>query len=291
MLLGFPEYASQAARLAATLGRRHAVVDVHRFPDGESRVTLPATLPERVILCRSLDRPNDKLIELLLAAEAARELGARHLALVAPYLCYMRQDAAFHPGEAVSQRTIGGLLGRCFDALVTVDPHLHRTRELSEAVPAARTAALSAAHAAGAFLRARAREALLLGPDRESEQWVAAAAEAAGLPFAVCTKTRRGDREVGIELPGIDLAGRAVVLVDDVASSGATLAAAAREGGARGAASVSAFVTHAVFAPGAEARLGDAGIREVWSSDSVPHRTNAVPLAAILADGLARLGV
>ena len=61
-------------------------------------------LPDRVILCRSLDRANDKLVELLLAAEAARASGASRLTLVAPYLCYMRQDKAFEPGEVVSQK-------------------------------------------------------------------------------------------------------------------------------------------------------------------------------------------
>ncbi|HVC13130.1 MAG TPA: ribose-phosphate diphosphokinase [Burkholderiales bacterium] len=291
MLLGFPEYGPQATRLAERLGLRHATVDVHRFPDGESRVTLPAALPEHVLVCRSLDRPNDKLIELLLTAEAALELGARHLTLVAPYLCYMRQDIAFHPGEAVSQYIVGRFLARCFEVVVTVDPHLHRTAQLSDAVPAQRSAALRAAQAAGAFLRSRPRDTLLLGPDRESEQWVAAAAAAAGLPYGVCAKTRSGDREVRIEPPAIDLAGRPVVLVDDIASSGATLAVAAQACRKRGAAQVSAFVTHAVFAHGAEPRMRDAGIEEIWSSDSVPHATNAVPLAPVLADGLERLGV
>ncbi|HVB48511.1 MAG TPA: ribose-phosphate pyrophosphokinase-like domain-containing protein [Burkholderiales bacterium] len=114
MLLGFPEYGPQAARLAERLGLRHAALDVHRFPDGESRVTLPATLPERVLVCRSLDRPNDKVIELLLTAEGALELGARPLTPVAPDLCNMRQDIAFHPGEAVSQHIVGRFLARCF---------------------------------------------------------------------------------------------------------------------------------------------------------------------------------
>ncbi len=291
MLLGFPEYGPQAAGLAERLGRRHATVDVHRFPDGESRVTLPAVLPERVVVCRSLDRPNDKLIELLLTAEAARKLGARHLTLVAPYLCYMRQDIAFHPGEAVSQRIVGHFLARCFDVVVTVDPHLHRTTRLADAVPAQRSAALRAAEAAGAFLRSRLHDALLLGPDRESEQWVAAAAGVARLPYGVCAKTRSGDQEVRIEPPDIDLSRRTVVLVDDIASSGSTLAAAAQACRKRGAAHVSAFVTHAVFAQGAEPRMRHAGIEAIWSSDSVPHATNAVPLAPVLAQGLERLGV
>ncbi len=90
MLLGFDEYKEQAEALAEALGMPCRIVGKHRFPDGENKITLPSSLPEHVILCRSLDHPNEKLLELLLAAETARELGARVVTLVAPYLCYMR---------------------------------------------------------------------------------------------------------------------------------------------------------------------------------------------------------
>src|SRR5512134_2269650 len=102
MILAFPDYLEQAQALASHLNAPLAEVKVHRFPDGESFVELPAPLPELVIVCRSLNQPNDKLIELLLCASTARELGARRLSLVAPYLCYMRQDFANRPGVAIS---------------------------------------------------------------------------------------------------------------------------------------------------------------------------------------------
>jgi ribose-phosphate pyrophosphokinase len=79
----------------------------HSFPDGEFRLTLPKPLPPRVVLLRGLQQPNAKLAALLIAAPTARECGARHLTLVAPYLSYMRQDMEFNPGEAVSQRHVG----------------------------------------------------------------------------------------------------------------------------------------------------------------------------------------
>ena len=120
LVLGFPEGEVQARALAEAAGLPYAGVAVHRFPDGESRVRLPPELPERLVIYRSLDHPNDKLVELALAAAAARELGARDLSLVAPYLCYMRQDKAFVPGEAVSQRIVGALLAGWIGMLVTV---------------------------------------------------------------------------------------------------------------------------------------------------------------------------
>lgn len=287
LVLGFPDYREQARRLAVAAALPHADVALHRFPDGESRVRLPARLPGHVILCRSLDRPNDKLVELELAAATAMQLGAKRLTLVAPYLCYMRQDTAFHAGEAVSQRIVGQLLARHFDTLITVDPHLHRTRSLDAAVPVRRAIALSAAPAMAERLRGHGDRPLLIGPDEESAQWVAAIARPAGLDHTVARKRRLGDRSVVVELPDRDYRARAVVLIDDVVSTGETLCDAARGLAARGAHVVDALVTHALFAPGTTERLREAGIRHIASSDSITHASNALALAGLLASALA----
>jgi ribose-phosphate pyrophosphokinase len=289
MLLGFDDYARQASRLAETLGAPMHIVERHRFPDDEIRMTLPPKLPDRVVICRSLDRPNEKLVELLLTARTARELGAESLTLVAPYLCYMRQDKAFHPGEAVSQEIIGRLLADLFDNVITVDPHLHRVRELSQAVPARNALALSAASLMAEFLRGRVDDPVLLGPDEESEQWVASVAAADRWNCGVCSKARLGDEAVEIELPEIDLRGRSVVLVDDVASSGQTLLAAARKCLARDALRVDVLVTHALFVGDAQTRMHQAGVRHLWSTDSVTHDSNVIPLRGLLADATAGL--
>jgi ribose-phosphate pyrophosphokinase len=283
LVLGFPDCMAMATAIATELGAPCAAVEIHAFPDGESRVRLPVDLPHQVVLCRSLDHPNDKLVELLLTARCARELGVRQLTLIAPYLCYMRQDAAFQPGEAVSQRIVGDFLASMVDTLVSADPHLHRVQTLAEAVPARRAVAVSAAPLMGAFLAGRDPAQLLVGPDSESEQWVTEVARLAGLEFAVAQKTRRGDRSVDIRLPARDFAGRATVLVDDVASSGRTLAVAARALREAGASRVDVLVTHALFAGDAMATLLDAGVDEVWSSDSISHPSNRFSLAPALA--------
>jgi ribose-phosphate pyrophosphokinase len=283
LVLGFPEYETQARALAAALQAPCTAVEVHRFPDGESRVRLPTGLPEHTVLYRSLDHPNEKLVELMLAARCARELGARRVTLVAPYLCYMRQDVAFRPGEAVSQRIVGQLLADISDSVITADPHLHRVSSLEEAIPAGRAIAVSAAPVMGSFLAARSSRALLVGPDRESEQWVGTVAGAAGLPYVVADKTRRGDRDVNIHLPDRDYAGLETVLVDDLASTGRTLAGAARALREAGAARVDVLVSHALFVGDALEILLQSGVSEVWSSDSVSHPSNAFSLAPQLA--------
>lgn len=283
IVLGFEDYEQPARRLAHCAGLAYAGIDIHAFPDGESRVRLPERLPPHVVLCRSLDHANSKLIELELAAATALELGAERLTLVAPYLCYMRQDRAFHPGEAVSQRIVGRLLARHLDGLITVDPHLHRTHRLETAVPVRRAIALSAAPVIAAWLARRGDAPLLIGPDAESEQWVRAIAAPSNLEYGVAAKRRLGDRNVQVELPGLKYDSRSVVLVDDVASTGETLAEAARQLIESGARAVSALVTHALFAGDALARLRHAGIAGIYSTDSIPHASNTLHLAQMLA--------
>ena len=198
LLLAFDDETRLAAPLAAALGVPLRWIERHRFPDGESKLKLPAELPPRVALLRGLHRPNHKLAELMIVAPAARELGAAQLTLVCPYLAYMRQDMAFSPGEAVSQRHIGVALAAWFEQVITVDPHLHRVQTMDEVLPGRRGQALSAAPLLGAWAARHARRPILLGPDDEAAQWVRAAAEAQGLQHATCTKHRSGDREVEV---------------------------------------------------------------------------------------------
>jgi ribose-phosphate pyrophosphokinase len=290
LVLHFDDEAGLATALARELGWDCAAIRCHRFPDGELKLTLPARLPARVSLVRGLHQPNEKLAALMLAAPAARELGARSLGLVAPYLAYMRQDMAFSPGEAVSQRHLGHALAAWFDSVLTVDPHLHRVATMDDVVPGRRGLAVSAAALLGAHVAAQVGSALLLAPDEEATQWVQAAAQAQGLDHAVCHKQRHGDHEVDVALPGTEVRGRAVVLMDDVASTGRTLVAAARGALARGAASVDVAVTHGLFVADALAQVRGAGVRHVWSTDCVPHETNAVSVVPLLAAGVRALG-
>ncbi len=286
LLLGFPEYAAPARSLANWLKLPYATIELHRFPDGESKVKLPASLPASLILCRSLNQPNDKLIELLLSAETARAAGVRQLILVAPYLCYMRQDIAFSPGEAVSQGIIAAWLARLFDGVITVDPHLHRINSLTEVMPNTHAVSLSADKLIAALLQSRTRHPLLVGPDSESRQWVARIAAHAGCDFIIAEKQRLSDHEVRITLPPGELRGRTAVIIDDIASTGRTLAATATLLREAGAAAVHCCITHALFAENAEQELQQASVQEIWSSDSIPHASNAFSLAPLLAEAI-----
>jgi ribose-phosphate pyrophosphokinase len=288
LILAFPAYQIQADRLAAETGYRVSSVASHYFPDEESLVCLPPELPEHVIFFCSLDRPNEKLVELGFAAATARELGAQHLTLVAPYLCYMRQDKAFQEGQAISQRIVGNWLGDWFDTIITVDAHLHRIRSLNDVIGPAKAYNLSAAQLWLDLLRQRVDQPILMGPHQESRQWVKKIADATGFNYAVAYKQRLGDRTVQIQLPEISVADRTVILVDDVVSSGHTLAVIADLLEKAGAVHIECLITHALFINSAEQLLHNSGITQIISSDSIPHSSNGVYLAPLLAETLSR---
>jgi ribose-phosphate pyrophosphokinase len=283
-----PTAINDAERLATRLGMPLHRIDVHSFPDGELRVTV-APASATAIVYAPLDQPNDKLLVLLFAAEALRREGARRLVLTAPYLCYMRQDAAFHKGEAINQKVIGSLLAGSFDRVITVDAHLHRTRNIEDVFPGIESDDLSAMPAIAHALRGSgiSRETVVTGPDEESRSWVRDLAARLGLAHAVGRKSRRDDRSVEIAFDSSgSFKGRPALFVDDIVSSGGTLVACTKALLAAGAIAVDAVVTHALFPSQMTQSFRDAGVRSIRSTTSVPHPTNAIALDAILTDAL-----
>ncbi|WDE01961.1 ribose-phosphate diphosphokinase [Thalassomonas actiniarum] len=283
MVLGFDDYWQGANTLAAELDLPCDKVAVHHFPDGESKITVPAELPETVIICRSLHRPNEKLLELILAAETARGMGAKRLLLAAPYLCYMRQDIAFQPGEAVSQKIIGQLLAQYFDDVITVDPHLHRIDTLKQAVPATHALSLKATEPMAQYLRRNFTNPVIVGPDEESRQWVSAVAAIYDWEFYIAEKQRFDDHQVQVSLQALTLDGRDLVIIDDIASTGGTLVQAARQLRMFNPASLSVIVTHAFFIGNAMTELKKAGVHNIWSSDAIPHQSNVFSVITVVA--------
>ena len=265
-------------------------LETRRFPDGETYVRLLADVDGRsVVLVCTLDRPDEKTLRLLFAAHAARDLGAARIGLVAPYLGYMRQDKRFRSGEAITSSAYGKLLSSAIDWIVTVDPHLHRRASMSE-VYSIPVAVCHAAPKLSAWIREQLPNALVVGPDVESEQWVRAVAVDAGVPFVVLEKTRRGDRDVEIRFPDLEQwRGRTPVLVDDIISSGRTMEVAIRQLVALGFAAPVVLGVHGVFADDAFERLRAAGAARIVSTNSVPHASSAVDLSDVMASAIAGL--
>lgn len=286
LLLPLPGNEAFAARLAAAGGFDTAALEARRFPDGERYVRIGSDVKGRVVdLICTLSQPDEKFLTLAFVAEAVRDLGAVSVNLVAPYLAYMRQDARFRPGEAVTSRTFARLLSGLIDRLVTVDPHLHRVGRLEEiySVPCD---VLHAAELLGTWVRRETTSPLIVGPDSESLQWAAAIASQAGAPCVVLEKQRYGDRDVRVSLPDLRrYAGLRPVLVDDMASSGRTLLAAAEGLRSQGFGAPVVLVVHPLFAGDALERLRMVA-EQVVSTDTIEHPTNGIGVAPLIVERL-----
>ena len=266
-------------RLPAAQGR----LQTRSFPDGESYLQVVTEVKGRhCFVLSDLSDPNDKFLPLVFLCETLRDLGAASVGLVAPYLCYMRQDRRFVEGEAVTSRIFAGLVSRQFDWLVTVDPHLHRYESLDEiySIP---SRVVQGAPALSQWLLGES-DVFLVGPDAESEQWVSRIAELSGHPYVIGEKIRRGDRDVSISLPPLsDLGEKTAVIIDDVISSGHTVLECMRALQEKGIKKIDCACIHGIFAGGIDQTLLDNGLGRLVSCNTIVHSSNSLDISALLA--------
>lgn len=284
ILVPFPEMKALSRSLAPALNADLCPLDWHRFPDDESLITLSGDMEGADVAVLATLRDADRLaLPLRFAAETARELGARNVGLIAPYLGYMRQDRRFRGGQAVSAKLFAGFLAESFDRLVTVDPHLHRIERLEEVftIPAVRVAS---APLLAEWIRINLPDAVLLGPDSESQQWVAEVARLAARPYEVLGKIRAGDLQVDVSVPERAILHRGTpVILDDIASSGRTMARTVERLIAAGTGSPVCLAIHAIFAEGAHDVIMSAGAARIVTTDTIPHPSNVIGTAGVLA--------
>lgn len=289
LVLGLPGFEDAASRLADTIGGEVASSTIRRFPDGETYVRIDDDVAGRdVSVVCSLNNPDAKLTRLFLAAETLMDLGAERVGLVAPYLAYLRQDIRFKAGEGISSRYIGEWLSSAFDWLVCVEPHLHRYDSLDEvySIPATR---VSAAEPMANWVQREVERPILVGPDSESEQWVSEVASKAGLPHVILEKQRRGDRDVTITIPELNRwNAHTPVLVDDIISTGRTMAETARGLVEQGLSAPVCLAVHGLLGEGALEGLREAGVQDVATTNTVEGETTDIDVWPEIAEAVVR---
>lgn len=284
-LIAIPGSDACADLIAQRLRAPRCGLEHRRFPDGETYLRVLGDVKGADVgVVAQLRDPDAHIPGLLFLADTLRDLGALRVGLVTPYLPYMRQDARFHPGEAITSVSFARLLSAAFDWLVTVDPHLHRHASLGEiyTVPAE---VVPSAPAIAAWVQMHVKRPHIIGPDEESEQWVSEVAGYIGCPHTVLRKSRHGDRSVSLSVPDLAaLHGHTPVLVDDIISSAHTMAEAVRALRANGSAPPVCVGVHALFAAGAFELLSAAGAASVVTCNTVPHASNAIDVMGAVGE-------
>ena len=268
------------ARIAGHLGAGVAETSFSRFPDGEISLRT-GPLDEATVVVGSL-LSGDSLVELLLLIDAC---SGSKVTLVVPYLGYARQDRAFQPGEPVSARAIARALSPGVSRVITVN--VHKDTVLSHfTVPAS---GVDLAPDVGDYIATLGLdEPLILAPDKGAGSFAAAVASRGGWEHDHLEKTRVSGTEVRMEPLGRGPWKGDVVLVDDIISTGGTLATASRMLLDQGAKGVHAVCVHGLFAGTALSLLRSAGIGHIAASDTIESGESRYSAAGAIARAIAR---
>ncbi|MFH1439008.1 MAG: ribose-phosphate diphosphokinase [Candidatus Woesearchaeota archaeon] len=283
IILAFPYSKELGKKLAVRLNAEFSVVDIKYFPDREKLVQIKADVKnKKAIVVNSLYEPDEKIIDLCLTAATLKDLGARQITLVAPYLGYMRQDKRFHKGESISSKIIAKIITPFFSKLITIDPHLHRYKSLNT-IYKLKTKVLTANSLVADYIKKYYNDVIIIGPDEESYQWAANVAKAVGVKVTVAKKTRLSSRKVMIELKDkIKLRGKTVVIVDDIISTGHTMIEVVKNIKKQKPKMVVCIGVHGLFVENAYKKLKDIGVDKIVTTNCIPHKTNDIDVSPIL---------
>lgn len=260
---------------------------VRDFPDKETYIKIDEIVQGKdIVMIDSLDRPNEKILPLLFIANTAREMGARQIGLVSPYLAYMRQDTRFNPGEAITSRYFGKLISSHFDWLLTVDPHLHRHKNLNE-IYAIQASVIQSGSEISKWILKNVERPVLIGPDVESEQWVSGIAKGCNAPYVILKKIRKSDREVEISMPDMNnYISYVPVLMDDIISTGHTMIETINHLKKEKMREPVCIGVHAIFADNSYEKLKNLGVKKIVTCNTIYHPSNEIDLSTSISSGV-----
>src|SRR3989338_537110 len=288
ILLSFDYSLSLAKEISKIKKLPIFIVNKTTLPDQETIITIPTQVKNaEVILIASLNEPNQKLIDIIFTCEACKNNSAQKITLIAPYLCYMRKDRQFKRGQGISAKIIAQLLSRYIDKLITIDPHLHRIKKLSQ-VYTTKTVTLTAIKNIENYIRKNYKSPFIIGPDGESYQWAKTIADNIGAKAIILNKVRYSGTKVKIyttkELEQIPKTQK-IIIIDDIISSGVTLLYIGKFFRNKGYNNLAAIVVHGIFADNCYPKLKKY-YKEIITTNTIVHKTNKISVADIIAEKL-----
>lgn len=273
-----------AGALARKLRAKYSPLTISSFPDGDIYLKFNTDLKgKKLVIVQSFQPHSDmSLFEIIFAAHTAKDLGAKKVILAAPYLAYMRQDKRFHPGEAVSSRIMAKLLNNAVDKIITVDPHIHRYRSLKDifTIPAKK---LTTNMLIADYIKKQFKNEVIIGPDWESYQWAEVIAKRIRVDATVLKKTRFTARHVKMKMiKPVPIKGKNVVIIDDIISTGHTIAEATKQAKKMGAKTVTAIGVHGLFVENALDKMKKAGVDKVITTNCIEHKSNRIDVTPLI---------
>jgi len=277
-IIGGTASKSVAEDLAQILKAKILDVDLKRFPDDELYVRIQDDVKNKELIIVQTTYPDPNIVELFLLQNAAKESGAKKITVVIPYYGYARQDTKFKEGEAISAKALAKLISINADKVITVDPHKEYILDFFSK-PAH---SCSAVPEIAKYLIEKKID-MVLAPDKGAVDRAKKASEIINCDFDYMEKTRIDGNTIEIKPKNLDSENKNVAIIDDIVSTGGTMAKSIKELKSQGAKKVFVACTHGLFAGNAIEKLTTAGCTQIISSDTIISKYSKVKIAPAIA--------
>jgi len=258
------------ASLAKTISKR--------FPDDELYIRILDDVSGEDVIIVQTTYPDSNIVELFLLQNAVREAGAKEVTVVTPYLGYGRQDKKFGDGEPISAKAIASLISLNADKVVTVDPHKQHILDFFT-IPAF---SCSAVPELAIYLKEKDID-MVLAPDKGALDRAKQASSIIDCDFDYMEKTRIDGATVEIKPKNLEAQNKNVAIIDDIISTGGTMAKSIKELKKHGAKKIFVACTHGLFAAEAVKKLVSAGCNEIISTDTIKSDFSKVKIAPCIS--------
>ena len=278
IIIGGTASHTTAQTIAQELNASFASVILKRFPDGEAYVRITDNVKGQDVVIVQTTYPDENIIELFLLQDAVRQAGAKTITVVIPYYGYSRQDKQFNDGEPISARTIAKHIELNADTVITIDPHKEHILDFFSITSVSASAIPSIAK----YLVDHHVD-FLLAPDKGALPNVKKACALVGCDYDYMEKTRIDGHTVEIKPKQVDVCGKHVAIIDDIISTGGTMAKSIEQLKKQGATKVSAACTHGLFIGDAIDKLTKAGCDDIIATDTIQNQYSKVSIAPCIA--------
>ena len=282
-----PASSNLGTRIGSLLGASVVNMEYKHFPDGELYIRFADDISdEDVVIVQTTGPPQDSnFLHLLLLIDAARDLGAKAIIVVVPYVAYGRQETRYRAGEAISSDTVFKLIRKLgIDLFITINFH---NPKLLEGINNNFMNLSAMPSLANYMKKYNLSNVFSLAPDDGALEFVKVTSRILGGNYGWLEKNRnKVTGEVNFKLEMFDVKGKDAIVFDDIISTGSTMIYAVKALKEQGARRVYAACVHPLLIGDAGGRILQGGALEIIGTDSVQSPASVVSVAPLIAEAL-----
>ena len=298
MIIGGSACQDLAANVAFELGEKLCYVETRKFPDGERYLRIEGDVEGEVTIIQSTGYPQDEnLMELLFLIANVRDLGAKKIRVVVPYMGYARQEKRFNPGETVSAKIVCDLIESAgADEFITFNIHEKCVLNFFD-IDSKNISAMPAL--AEYFIKNLEEKPLIVAPDKGAYGFAQEMSEIIGCDCTYLTKVRLGPDKVETRIVDVrcdsesentvnvdNVGGKHAIIVDDIIATGGTIVNAINILKQYGASKIDVCCVHPILTNNGATRIYEAGANKIIGTNTLSSDTSRVSIAKLIADVL-----